>query len=205
MISQIDHRGLFQRVLGGCLGAIALLGMGQPQGLASSPTSSDSIRQTASGAAIIPSEWLNPSLPSLDNPSIFLPSQQAQPRLVLRLRERRVYLYQGNQQVASYPVAVGKAGWETPTGSFQVMQKIVNPSWQNPWTGQVMQPGPNSALGLRWIGFWSNGKDVIGFHGTPSINSIGQAASHGCVRMRNEDIISLFEQVQMGTVVVVEP
>lgn len=205
MISRVDPQGLFQCVLGGCLSGIALLAMGQPQSLASSPTSSDSIRQTASGAAIIPSEWLNPAIPSLDDPSIFLPSQQVQRRLVLKLRERRVYLYQGNQQVASYPVAVGKAGWETPTGSFQVMQKIVNPSWQNPWTGQVMPPGPNSALGVRWIGFWTNGKDVIGFHGTPSINSIGQAASHGCVRMRNEDIVSLFEQVEMGTVVVVEP
>jgi lipoprotein-anchoring transpeptidase ErfK/SrfK len=69
----------------------------------------------------------------------------------------------------------------------------------------VRPPGPDSALGLRWIGFWTDGKDTIGFHGTPTINSIGQAASHGCVRMRNEDVVALFNQVEMGTLVVVEP
>ncbi|NJK39626.1 MAG: L,D-transpeptidase [Oscillatoriales cyanobacterium RM1_1_9] len=202
-----QDRGLMQRVLGGCMGAIAMLGLSQAQVLGSTPVSvSENLRQaTTTGAAIIPAEWLNPSLPSLDDPSIFLPSQQVQTRLILRLGERRVYLYRGNQAIVSYPVAIGKAGWETPTGSFKVIQKIVNPSWQNPWTGEVMSPGPNSALGLRWIGFWTDGKDTIGFHGTPTINSIGRAASHGCVRMRNEDIVALFEQVEMGTLVMVEP
>jgi lipoprotein-anchoring transpeptidase ErfK/SrfK len=58
---------------------------------------------------------------------------------------------------------------------------------------------------VRWIGFWTDGTDHIGFHGTPTLSSIGKAASHGCVRMRNEDVVALFEQVQMGTPVVVEP
>ncbi|MDY7024705.1 MAG: L,D-transpeptidase, partial [Cyanobacteriota bacterium] len=56
-----------------------------------------------------------------------------------------------------------------------------------------------------WIGFWTDGKDTIGFHGTPTVNSLGRAASHGCVRMRNEDVVALFNQVEMGTVVIVEP
>ncbi|MEY3328215.1 MAG: hypothetical protein RLZZ115_1096 [Cyanobacteriota bacterium] len=136
---------------------------------------------------------------------MFLPSLEQPKRVILRLGQRRVYLYQGEQVIASYPVAVGKAGWETPTGSFKVMQKIENPVWQDPWTGEVRSPGPNTALGLRWIGFWTDGKDAIGFHGTPTVNSIGQAASHGCVRMRNEDVVALFEQVDVGTPVIVEP
>ncbi|MGB3508925.1 MAG: L,D-transpeptidase [Microcoleaceae cyanobacterium] len=126
-------------------------------------------------------------------------------RVVLRLGERRVYVYEGEQELASYPVAVGKPGWETPTGDFEVIQLVENPRWQNPWTGEVMPAGPNTALGMRWIGFWSDGKDTIGFHGTPTVESIGSAASHGCVRMRNEDVMSLFEKVEVGTTVVVEP
>jgi lipoprotein-anchoring transpeptidase ErfK/SrfK len=126
-------------------------------------------------------------------------------RIVLRLGERRVYIYEGEEEVASYPVAVGKPGWDTPTGNFEVIQLVENPKWQNPWTGEVMPAGPNTALGLRWIGFWTDGKDTIGFHGTPTVESIGSAASHGCVRMRNEDVVNLFEKVQVGTTVVVEP
>jgi lipoprotein-anchoring transpeptidase ErfK/SrfK len=82
---------------------------------------------------------------------------------------------------------------------------IVEPRWQSPFTGEILPPGPDSALGLRWIGFWTNGKDFIGFHGTPTLDSIGHAASHGCVRMRNEDVVALFEKVQLGTPVKVEP
>lgn len=126
-------------------------------------------------------------------------------RLVLRLGDRRVYVFDGEKQITSYPVAVGKAGWETPTGKFEVIQTVKNPQWQNPWTGEVMPAGPNTALGLRWIGFWSDGENTIGFHGTPTINSIGSAASHGCVRMRNEDVVALFEKVEIGTPVTVEP
>ncbi|MDJ0514727.1 MAG: L,D-transpeptidase [Trichodesmium sp. MO_231.B1] len=126
-------------------------------------------------------------------------------RIVLRLGERRVYVYEGEEEVASYPVAVGKPGWETPTGNFKVIQLVENPQWQNPWTGEVMPAGPNTALGLRWIGFWTDGKDTIGFHGTPTVESIGYAASHGCVRMYNEDVVNLFQKVQVGTEVVVEP
>ncbi|NEP44958.1 MAG: L,D-transpeptidase, partial [Okeania sp. SIO2H7] len=85
-------------------------------------------------------------------------------RLVLRLSDRRVYVFDGDEEIASYPVAVGKAGWETPTGNFEVIQTVENPQWQNPWTGEIMPPGPDTALGLRWIGFWSDGENTIGFH-----------------------------------------
>ncbi|MEB3118669.1 MAG: L,D-transpeptidase, partial [Limnothrix sp.] len=60
-------------------------------------------------------------------------------------------------------------------------------------------------LGVRWIGFWTNGDNSIGFHGTPNPELIGQAVSHGCVRMRNEDIVDLFDRVTEGMPVRVEP
>jgi lipoprotein-anchoring transpeptidase ErfK/SrfK len=55
------------------------------------------------------------------------------------------------------------------------------------------------------VGFWSDGNNVIGFHGTPEEALIGQAVSHGCVRMRNADVAEFFDRVQVGTPVVVEP
>lgn len=126
-------------------------------------------------------------------------------RLVLRLQERRVYLYYGETVATSYPVAVGRSGWETPTGTFQVMEMMPDPYWRHPWTGEVVPPGPDNPLGVRWIGFWTDGSNSIGFHGTPNEDLIGQAVSHGCVRMRNADVIALFEKVQVGVPVIVEP
>jgi len=125
-------------------------------------------------------------------------------RLVLRLGERRVYIYQGDMVAKSYPVAIGKEGWETPTGEFEVFSQISEPGWTNPFTNEVMGPGPNNPLGDRWIAFWTDGNNSIGFHGTPNRESVGKAASHGCVRMYNEDVKELYEIVAIGTPVTVE-
>ncbi|MEL7511674.1 MAG: L,D-transpeptidase [Cyanobacteria bacterium J06554_3] len=124
-------------------------------------------------------------------------------RLVLSLRSRRVYLYQGEMLISSYPVAVGTAETPTPQGEFSVSKMVVDPVWQSPWTGEVHEPGPNSALGLRWIEFASTEAGSFGFHGTPTVESIGHAASNGCVRMYNEDVVALFSQVSVGTPVLV--
>jgi lipoprotein-anchoring transpeptidase ErfK/SrfK len=126
--------------------------------------------------------------------------------MVLKLRERRVYLYQGDQALTSFPVAVGKPGWETPKGNFKVMYKVVNPTFENPFTGIVIPPGPNNPLGDRLIVFAKMGnKGYAGFHGTTNESLIGQAVSHGCVRMKNRDIRALFEKIEVGTPVVVVP
>lgn len=146
-----------------------------------------------------------PELPTLSDPELFLPTEQQVTHVVLRLGQRRVFVHQGDEMVASYPVAIGKQDTPTPTGEFSVFEMIENPVWQSPWTGEVRSPGANSALGLRWIGFAQMSNGVIGFHGTPTVSSIGRAASNGCVRMRNEDVLSLFSMVQVGTVVRVEP
>ncbi|MBW4466315.1 MAG: L,D-transpeptidase [Pegethrix bostrychoides GSE-TBD4-15B] len=130
---------------------------------------------------------------------------EAPVRLVLSRSDRRLYLYRGSQQVRSYPVAVGKSGWETPLGTWAVNNMLEHPSWEHPFTGEIVPPGPDNPLGERWIGFWTNGRSYIGFHGTPTRDSIGRAASHGCVRMFNEDIRELYGLVQLGTPVVVQP
>lgn len=122
-------------------------------------------------------------------------------RVTVDLSDRRVYVYRRNRVIASYPTGIGKTGWETPTGSFRVIQKIVNPSWRHPITDKVFPAGPNSPLGMRWIGFWSDGRNYIGFHGTPKekYDVVGTAVSHGCLRMRNVDVLMLYKQVSMGT------
>ncbi|MBW4695067.1 MAG: L,D-transpeptidase family protein [Lyngbya sp. HA4199-MV5] len=126
-------------------------------------------------------------------------------RLEIRLSRRQVTLYRGDALVKSYPIAVGRPGWETPVGTYEVKQMIKNPTWVHPLQKGVVIPGgdPENPLGRYWIGFWTDGKNWIGFHGTPTPRSVGRAASHGCVRMYNKDVEALFKQVTLGTVVTV--
>lgn len=126
-------------------------------------------------------------------------------KLELYLSERRLAVYSGDMLIANYSVAVGREGWQTPTGEFSVFQKQRDPAWEHPFTGDIIPPGPGNPLGSRWIGFWSDGQNSIGFHGTPDESVIGSAVSHGCVRMRNEDVLALYEQVSMDTPVIVLP
>lgn len=138
---------------------------------------------------------------SAANPS---PTANRPQRLVVDLSDRRVTLYDGDRAVANYPVAIGKPGWETPTGEFVVQQKLENPAWKHPITGERVPPGENNPLGDRWIGFWSDGNTAIGFHGTGDRHSVGQAISHGCLRMQNTHIRQLFDRVPLETPVFVQ-
>jgi lipoprotein-anchoring transpeptidase ErfK/SrfK len=120
------------------------------------------------------------------------------------LSDRTVYVYRGEVLETSYPVAIGRPGWETPTGEFEVFSQVVEPGWTNPITGETMAPGAENPLGDRWIAFWTDGTNDIGFHGTPDRDSVGKAASHGCIRMYDEDVRELFDMVALGTPVIVE-
>ncbi|MEL7243929.1 MAG: L,D-transpeptidase [Cyanobacteria bacterium J06573_2] len=125
--------------------------------------------------------------------------------LVVKLGARQVQVYRGNALVKSYPIAVGKPGYETPQGAFNVFSKEIDPVFTNFKTGVVIKPGINNPLGSRWIGVWTDGKTQIGFHGTNRPQSIGRAASHGCIRMHDKDVIELFRKVEVGTLVKIEP
>jgi L,D-transpeptidase ErfK/SrfK len=125
-------------------------------------------------------------------------------RVVVSLNERQVQVYQGGQLLDSYAIAVAKPGWETPTGTFQVLEMETNPTWVHPITGIAVPPGSDNPLGVAWIGFLSNEAGEIGFHGTNQEELIGEAVSHGCLRMRNEDVKALYSQIAMGTPVIVE-
>ena len=135
------------------------------------------------------------------------------PYLKLRLSERKVYLIDGNtdQPIEGYPVAIGQPRWPTPTGHFQVSEMVENPDFlvfdfNNPKArdrGRI-PPGPNAPLGLRWIAFGEAYGWALGFHGTAKTQFLGQAVSHGCVRMANPDIVNLYPKVKVGTPVIVE-
>jgi L,D-transpeptidase ErfK/SrfK len=134
--------------------------------------------------------------------------------LVLRLKERRLDLMEDDDArapVESFPIAVGRAGHETPTGRFHVEEMIEHPDYQQidpNERSRVLKwiaPGPENPLGDRWIGFAHGDGWTVGIHGTPHPGLLGQAVSGGCIRMRNADVIRVYERVELGTIVIVHP
>jgi lipoprotein-anchoring transpeptidase ErfK/SrfK len=138
----------------------------------------------------------SPQQSSLDSKTSEI-SKESQ--LVVDLSDRRVYVYRTGEVIASYPTGIGKKGWETPTGTFQVFHMQHDPIWRHPITGKVFPPGEDSPLGDRWIGFVSDRDGEIGFHGTPDDTLVGNPVSHGCLRMRNPDVRMLYKQIKIGT------
>jgi hypothetical protein len=114
----------------------------------------------------------------------------------------RLRVYAHLKLVRSYPIAVGQVGLQTPAGLYHIQDKVVNPSWQVPfsaWTGSLagrsIPPGPDDPLKARWLGIFNG----AGIHGTEETWSIGHAVSHGCVRMTIPDVIDLYDRVSVGT------
>jgi lipoprotein-anchoring transpeptidase ErfK/SrfK len=130
-------------------------------------------------------------------------SMALQTRILIRLQPRRLELTQVKTTVRSYDIAVGQADWETPVGEFTVLDLRKNPLWEHPITGEAIPTGPDNPLGSRWIGFTYDGGYHIGIHGTNQEELVGQAVSHGCVRMRDAEIQELFDLVAIGTPVTV--
>lgn len=106
-----------------------------------------------------------------------------------------------------YGIALGAAGYDTPSGRYAIQNKAVNPAWTVPYSdwagslqGQVIPGGaPSNPLKARWMGI-VNG---VGIHGTAEEWSIGSRASHGCIRMRVADVIDLYPRVPVGTPVLI--
>lgn len=125
-------------------------------------------------------------------------------RLEVSLSRRQVTVYRGVVEVKKYPLGIGRSGWETPTGTFSVVQMVRDPIWMNPLTGQIVPAdNPANPLGRYWIGFSAEGRIWYGFHSTNQPQTVGQAISHGCLRMYSQDAEELFSQVKLGTIVTI--
>src|ERR1044071_1421239 len=121
-------------------------------------------------------------------------------RVVVSIPDRKLVVVENNAVVQVYAVAVGAPNTPSPTGTFTIVNRVANPTYYHP--GRVIAAGPQNPLGTRWIGLNQKG---YGIHGTDQPASIGDAKSHGCIRLRNADVERLFERIRPGDVVELHP
>lgn len=149
---------------------------------------------------------------------VVLPSQFVLPDaphegIVVNLPEYRLFYYPENQaKVITYPVGIGREGWSSPIGETRVARKVANPAWYPPesvreehaaegdFLPQVVPPGPDNPMGPYKMNLALSGYVI---HGTNKNFGIGMRVSHGCFRLRNEDISKLFPEVPVGTKVTI--
>lgn len=129
--------------------------------------------------------------------------------IIVDLSDLELTLYDGLHVDRAYPVAAGSPSYPTPQGDWEIINKRINPTWNNPqpdgWGKDMplsIGPGPGNPLGTRALDLNAPG---IRIHGTPASYSIGSYASHGCVRMLMPDVEELFDIVPVGTQVHIVP
>lgn len=126
--------------------------------------------------------------------------------IVVDQSDFKLYFYKADKRLKTLDVAVGMPTWPTPNGNWKVVNKQSMPAWYNPHTSwsasmpHMIPPGPSNPLGLRAIYLSAPG---IRIHGTSAYYSIGRRASHGCIRVRNPEIVEFFPMVKVGTPVLI--
>ncbi len=193
---------------------------GVPSGTA--PTGPASVTVPATPAAVAPAVAAPAATaPAVATPATAAPGPAPAPapakatvtstrEIVLELGKRTISLRDNGKVLGSWPVAIGDARTPTPKGRFLVETKVVNPQYQSTVSGKISPTkGPNGPLGDRWIGFKRSGPNQYGIHGTPSAwawtVTSRSAVTNGCVRMLTPHVRALFDQVEVGTPVVVKP
>jgi lipoprotein-anchoring transpeptidase ErfK/SrfK len=148
-------------------------------------------------------------LPSTGN----LPEQPEFKHRVIHIsrKERMLELMDGEKLIASVPITPGGGRLQTPAGKWRILGVAAMPTFR--WDKGVLEhgvrtenfymlpPGPNNPVGVLWIGL---NKPGIGIHGTNQPQTIGRAASHGCMRVANWDVIRLSKMITKGMTVVIE-
>ncbi len=159
---------------------------------------------------------VDPWLPGADTP-ILLPTQFVLPAgiregVVLNIASKRLFYFpkmpEGQAQVVkTYPIGIGRVGWETPLGSTTVVAKAVDPVWYVPQSVRkehaemgdplpsIIPAGPDNPLGTRVLKL-----NIPGYliHGTNQPYGVGMRVSHGCVRLYPENIEYLYDLVDVG-------
>jgi L,D-transpeptidase ErfK/SrfK len=127
----------------------------------------------------------------------------------INLPQRMLFHFESGRLSGAYPVAIGQPSkqWQTPIGSFRVIQMREDPTWRVPASIQreeeeqgkevedEIEPGPDNPLGKYWIGL---SIPVIGIHGTNHPISVYSYRTHGCVRLHPDDIEALFNAVDLN-------
>jgi lipoprotein-anchoring transpeptidase ErfK/SrfK len=123
---------------------------------------------------------------------------QARParKIVVSLADRKLAVLEAGHVVKIFSTAVGAPASPSPTGSFEIINRLAEPTYYG--YGKVVPPGKGNPIGTRWMGLSAKG---YGIHGTNNPASVGHNASHGCIRLRNNDMEELFEMVAVGDVV----
>ena len=132
--------------------------------------------------------------------------------LVINLPELSLYHFEKGALKRRYSLGLGRSGWHTPSGRFEIINKARNPTWVVPPSIQRameargeevvtrVPPGPGNPLGPYWMATSAPG---VGIHATNRPWSIGHFVSHGCIRMFTEEIAELFPQIEVGTPVAI--
>lgn len=132
--------------------------------------------------------------------------------VIVRTGERKLYYVLSADQAVEYHVGVGREGF-TWKGANRISRKAEWPDWRPPREmiereaalgrriPKYMRGGPHNPLGARAIYI---GDTQFRIHGTTEPWSIGRAVSSGCIRMMNEEVIDLYDRIEIGALVVVE-
>jgi lipoprotein-anchoring transpeptidase ErfK/SrfK len=144
---------------------------------------------------------LAPSSPARSSIAQSPLAQSSKPNSVNRIRrvvlvsipDRKLAVIENGNVLATFPIAVGAAVSPSPTGEFQIVSRVANPTYYH--RGSVVPSGKDNPVGTRWLGL---SQPRYGIHGTNAPRSIGHAASHGCIRLRNRDMERLFTMLRVG-------
>ena len=155
----------------------------------------------------VPGEGVSVQIPT----SWILPDVKRYEGIVINLSELRLFYFvksAGSKRVMTFPIGIGKEGFNTPLGRFSVVEKTVGPKWhvpesirkEKPELPKVVPAGPDNPLGSHAMRL-SIGDILI--HGTNKPWGVGRKFSHGCIRLYPEDIPVLFRLVPKGTKVTI--
>ncbi len=170
---------------------------------------------------LIANPGVDPWLPG-ENTPVVLPTQYVLPNVpktgvVLNIATKRLFYFPQaadgeQQQVLTYPIGIGRVGWETPLGATKVVSKARDPHWWVPASVRrehaemgnpipaVVPPGPDNPLGTRVLKLEMPGYLI---HGTNQPYGVGMRVSHGCVRLYPENIELLYSLVSIGESVMI--
>ncbi|HST10071.1 MAG TPA: L,D-transpeptidase [Terriglobales bacterium] len=152
-----------------------------------------------SGKAVRILSWMVPMLTTLiaraamaQEQSVPAPTRVKR-QVVVSIPDRKLVVMEQGAVLRVFQIAVGADVSPSPTGAFEIVSRLTDPTYYH--AGVVIPAGADNPLGPRWVGFNKKG---YGIHGTNMPGSIGKAASHGCIRMRNHDIVRFFAMVSVG-------